>query len=250
MDTTAQIVEIATPDGPMATPTYRPADGSSGPGVVIIMEAFGVDAHVMDVARRFAAEGYVAAAPDLFHRGGRLASAPYDKLAEYRDQLRVGFSDQTALSDVEAAVRQLQADPGVQGPIGIVGFCLGGRVSFVSAANVPGLAAAAVYYPGNLVPAADAPAGTIRALEECGKLDIPIIGFFGSDDANPTPEIMGQLDAELTKLGKQHDFNAYDGAGHGFFCDARGSSRAEAAKDAWAKTLAFFERHLGGGSVR
>ena len=111
------------------------------------------------------------------------------------------------------------------------------------------LAAAAVYYPGNLVPAADTPAGTIRALEECGKLDIPIIGFFGNDDANPTPEIVGQLDAELTKLGKQHDFNAYDGAGHGFFCDARDSYRADAAKDAWAKTLAFFERHLGGGSA-
>jgi carboxymethylenebutenolidase len=244
MDTTDQIIDIATPDGPMATPTYRPADGSHRPGVVVIMEAFGVDAHIMDVARRFAAEGYVAAAPDLFHRGGRLASAPYDKLAEYREQLRVGFSDQTVLSDVEATVRRLQADPGVQGPIGIVGFCLGGRASFVCAANVPGLAAAAVYYPGNLVPADDAPAGTIRALEECAKINIPIAGFFGNDDANPTPAIVAQLDAELTRLGNPHDFNAYDGAGHGFFCDARDSYRPDAAADAWAKTLAFFAQHL------
>ena len=93
METTEQIVDVQTPDGVMAVPTYRPTEGGPHPAIIVIMEAFGVNSNITGLAQRFAAEGYVAAAPDLFHRSGRLRFAPYDKLQEMREELRVGFGD-------------------------------------------------------------------------------------------------------------------------------------------------------------
>ena len=157
MDTTEQVVDIATADGPMATPTSRPADGGTHPGVIVIMEAFGVNPNIEGIVQRFASEGYVAAAPDLFHRSGRLRYAPYDKLQEMREELRSGgFGDASIDMDVQATIDYLRNDPNV-GAIGIVGFCLGGRVTMQSAIRASGLSAAAVYYGGFMFPGDDQP---------------------------------------------------------------------------------------------
>ncbi len=243
MDTVDEIIDAQTPDGPMAMPFSRPADGGARPGVIVVMEAFGVNLNIVGVVRRFAQEGYAAAAPDLFHRSGRLRFAPYDKLQEMREDLRSGgFGDASIDADVQAAVDRLRAEPGV-GPIGIVGFCLGGRVAMQSAVRASGLSAAAVYYGGFMFPGDDAP-GAFSAMREADRLAIPLIGFFGEDDQNPTPEQARALGERLTALGKDHAFHYYEGAGHGFFCDDRASHRPEAAADAWEKTLAFFAEHL------
>ena len=243
MDTIEQVVDIQTADGPMATPTSRPADGGLRPGVIVIMEAFGVNPNIEGITKRFAQEGYVAAAPDLFHRSGRLRYAPYDKLQEMREDLRSGgFSDASIDRDVQATIDYLRADPNV-GAIGIVGFCLGGRVSMQSAVRASGLSAAAVYYGGFMFPADDQPEA-FSALRESEALSIPVMGFFGEDDQNPTPEQARYLDERLAALGKEHTFHFYEGAGHGFFCDDRASHNAAAAADAWAKTLAFFGERL------
>ncbi len=254
MDTVEQVVDIKTADGPMATPTSRPTDGGTHPGVIVIMEAFGVNPNIEGIVQRFASEGYVAAAPDLFHRSGRLRYAPYDKLQEMREDLRSGgFSDASIDMDVQAAIDYLRSDPNV-GAIGIVGFCLGGRVSMQSAIRASGLSAAAVYYGGGFFPRGDHPhtlhpppgaeGASTPALREAEALSIPVMGFFGEDDQNPSPEQVKELDERLTALGKEHAFHSYAGAGHGFVCDDRASHNAEAAADSWAKTLAFFGERL------
>lgn len=243
MDTIDEIIEAQTPDGPMAMRFSRPADGGVRPGVIVVMEAFGLTPNIVDIVRRFAQEGYAAAAPDLFHRSGRLRFAPYDKLQEMREDLRSGgFGDASIDMDVQAAVDILRADPNV-GPVGVVGFCLGGRVAMQSAIRATGLSAAAVYYGGFMFPGEDAP-DAFSALREADRLAVPVIGFFGEDDQNPTLEQARALDERLTALGKAHAFHYYEGAGHGFFCDDRASHHPEAAADAWKKTLAFFAEHL------
>ncbi len=249
MDIVEEMVDIPTQDGPMATATYRPDGGGLYPAVIVIQEAFGLTQHIMDVAKRAANEGYVAAAPDLFHRAGRLRTAPYDRLAEFRDALRKGFSDASVAMDVEATVRYLQTNPHTGGPIGIVGFCMGGRVVLLAAEKVDGLAAGVIYYGGNMVPPDDAPPGTPSLLDQVSNIRIPLVGFFGEKDRNPSPIHVAKLDDALTRHGVQHAFHSYTDAGHGFFCDERDSYRPQAATHAWEKTLTFFAKHLKMASV-
>ncbi len=243
MDITQQVIDIQTADGPMAAPWAQPATGGPRPGVVVVMEAFGVNANITGITARFAEQGYVAVAPDLFHRAGRLRYAPYDKLQEMRAELRVGFSDASIDADIQATIDCLHADPGVSGAVGIVGFCLGGRIALQSAVRARGLSAAALYYGGFMFPGDDQPEA-FSALAESPNLDIPIVGFFGNDDRNPTPEQAHALDDRLTALGKDHRFHYYDGAAHGFFCDDRPSHHPQTAADSWEKTLAFFAQTL------
>lgn len=245
MAVTEQIVDITTPDGPMATPTYRPEGEGPRPAVIVIMEAFGVNANIMGIAKRYAEQGYVGVAPDLFHRAGRLQAAPYDKLMEYRDQLRVGFSDDSVMTDLGALMDSLRADPGVSDSIGIVGFCLGGRISYMAAANLPGITASAVYYGGFMVPSEASRADDYDALPDAPKVKVPMLGFFGEEDTNPSPEQVAKLDAALKAAGASYEFHSYAGAGHGFFCDDRGSYNPGAAADTWTRVQAFFKQHLG-----
>ena len=240
MDTSEQVVDIETSDGLMAAIEHIPNAPGTRQAIIVIMEAFGLNGNISGITRRFAEQGYVAIAPDLFHRSGRMNFAPYDKLMEYREHLRTGFSDATILSDVSATVKYLQAEPSVTGPVGIVGFCLGGRVAYMSAAAVDGIGAAASFYPGNMFPD-DA---SYSAVQDAARIHVPLIGCFGEDDTNPSPSIVDAIKTALVANGVEHAFHSYAGAGHGFFCDERDSYRPEAANDAWGKTLAFFSEKL------
>ena len=232
--------DIETTDGPMAIATSWPEAGSSGPAVIVVMEAFGLNPNIAGIATRFAQEGYLAVAPDLFHRSGRMNYAPYDKLMEYREELRKGFSDSTIISDIRDTVSYLESQPGFSGPIGIVGFCLGGRVSYMAAAAVPGISAAVMFYPGNLFPDDE----SYSAIDDAALISIPLMGCFGADDRNPSPDIVSRIQSALTEHGVDYRFHSYAEAGHGFFCDERSSYRESAASDAWDKTLAFFKETL------
>ena len=111
MDTIEQMVDIQTADGPMATPMSRSADGGAHPAVIVIQEVFGVNPNIEGIVQRFAQEGYIAAAPDLYHRAGRLRSIPYDKLQEMRDELRAGgYGDASIDMDVQATIDYLRRD--------------------------------------------------------------------------------------------------------------------------------------------
>ena len=243
MDTIEQVVDLETPDGPMAVPTSRPSEGGTRPAVIVIMGSPGVSPNIVGIVDRFAREGYIAAAPDLYHRAGRLRYATAEKRQEMQGELRAnGFSDASIDMDVRATIDHLRSDPDVS-VIGITGFCLGGRVSMRSVIRLSGLSAAAIFYGGGMLPGDDQPE-TFSAMREAETLSVPIIGFFGEEDRNPAPEEMRALGAHLTELGKEHTFHYYEGAGHAFFNDDSPGYRPGPAADSWEKVLAFFDRHL------
>ena len=250
MDTVEEIVDVNTSDGPMATVIHRPTDGKH-PAVIVIEEIFGLDHHIQDVTRRFAEQGYVAAAPDLFHRAGRLETVAYDNMPA-STRLREGLTDDLIVSDLNTLIAHLGADASVEGSeVGIVGFCYGGRVSFLAACRVKGIGATVVYYGGGIVPRQappggpppPAPAGP-APIELTGQITSPVLGFFGGQDRGIPPEAVDRIRDTLKELGKESEIVFYPDAAHGFFCDERESYHKESAEDSWPKTLAFFEKHL------
>jgi carboxymethylenebutenolidase len=221
---------------PMKIFVSRPEGSGPFPGVTVIMHQGGVDEFVQRITERVAAAGYVAAAPDLYHRDSPDCQ---DDAPTRRGRLR----DVTVIKDVNATVDFLAGHGSVDPEkLGIVGFCMGGRVAYLMAAANPRLKAAVAYYGGNIfVPWGDGPTPFDRTAE----IECPLLGHFGSDDKNPSPDDMRKLDAGLTKLGKAHSFHAYAGAGHGFMNQYQPNSyRADADQASWPRTLEFFAQNL------
>lgn len=233
-------IDVATTDGPMALYEAVPEGGATR-AVVVIQEAFGVNSHIEDVTRRFAAEGYHAVAPHLFHRSG-------DPVIAYGDLETVmshvgALSDDAFLVDVDATLGHLAAAGIPAERTGIVGFCMGGRVTFLVAVR-RALGAAVGFYGGGIV--------TPRfpqfppLVGEAASLKTPWLGIFGGRDQSIPVADVERLGSELASAPVPTDIVMYPDAGHGFFCDQRESYHPEAAADAWPKALAWLERHLGG----
>jgi len=205
----------------------------------VIQEAFGVNDHIQDVTRRFADAGYHAIAPALFHRAGG-GTAPYDDFNQVLP-LFEGLTDAGIVMDVEAAVAHLDAAGFPNGAIGIVGFCMGGRVTFLVSLEMA-LGGAVGYYGGGIV--------TTRfpqfpaLVDRVGELQTPWLGLFGDEDSSIPVEDVERLRQELDGADVACDIVRYPGAEHGFHCDVRPSYSAEAATDAWSRTMAWFEEHL------
>ena len=247
MATVSETADVKVGGDDMQVFTYRPDGGGKSPAVIVIQEIFGVNDHVKDVAGRFAAEGYVAVAPDLFHRSGRGVVVPFDQMqtgGEHRGKL----TNDDIVADVSAAVDYLKGHPSVDADhIGIVGFCFGGMVSYLAAAKVSGLGAAAVFYGGGILPRPDAGPDAPRLLDATADaVAVPIISFWGDADRMIPVSNVEEIVSTLKAKGKDIESTVYPGAGHGFFCDVRGSYNEAAAKDAWPKALAFFAKHLKG----
>jgi carboxymethylenebutenolidase len=220
----------------------QPAEAGRYPAVVVIQEIWGVNSHIQSVTDRLPSQGYVGLAPALFHREGRMTLGLYEEMD--LALARLGrCTDTNIIADVKAAVAYLKAQPFVDPQrIGIVGFCFGGRVSYQSACNIRDLKAAAVYYGGRIL----LPLGGQgpSPVEQTASITAPVLGLFGETDQNPSPADVAKIEAELSKHGKTHEFHMYPGCGHGFHCDGRASYRPEAAKDAWDKTIAWFDKYL------
>lgn len=222
----------------------RPEAEGRYPVVLVIQEIWGVNSHIQSVTDRLPSQGYVGLASALFHREGRMTLGLYEEMQPALARLG-RCTDAQIIADVKAAVAYLQVQPFVDPQrIGIVGFCFGGRVSYQAAGNVPDLKAAVVFYGGRILQplggAGPAP------VEQTATINVPVLGLFGETDQNPTPADVAKIAAELQRHGKTYEFHLYPGCGHGFHCDGRASYRPEAAKDAWAKTLAWFDKYLKG----
>jgi carboxymethylenebutenolidase len=206
------------------------------------MEAFGVTSHIEKVCDQYAANGYVAIAPALYHRQHPNPKLGYDEMPAVQGYMGA-LQDNEIIEDVNVAIDYLQnkykRTAGQK--IGIVGYCVGGRIAYLAATSCPGLSAASVYYGGRiLVPFGDGPA----PIDLTGNITIPVMGNFGDDDENPSPADVATIDSALTAAGVTHDFKSYPGAGHGFNCDDRGSYNEAAATDAFSRTLAFFNSNV------
>jgi carboxymethylenebutenolidase len=222
----------------------QPEGDGRHPAVIVIQEIWGVNSHIQSVTDRLPSQGYVGLAPAMFHREGPMTIGLHEEMQTAFGRMR-SCSDAGILADVRTAVEFLKAQPFVQPDrIGIVGFCFGGRVTYLSACNIPDIKAASCFYGGAILNplGGDGPS----PLEQTANMTAPILGLFGEEDQNPTPEHVSQIQAELDRHGKTHEFHMYPGCGHGFHCDARGSYRAEAAQDAWGKAIAWFDKYLKG----
>ncbi len=243
METTVQMVELDAEAGKMPAQVARPAAGGPYPGIIVVMEAFGLNDHIKDVARRLAAEGFVTLAPDLYYREAVRVTS-YEDLPQAIG-LMTGLWDDKIVADMDAAVGFLRRQPGLRGDrVGVTGFCMGGRVSFLTACRNRDIAAAVPFYGGGIASGERSPRQPVPPIELAGQLRCPVLAFFGGDDPFIPSADVERVRATLATLGPQHEVVVYDGAPHGFFCNERSSYRPDAAKDAWARTLRFFRSHL------
>ena len=219
----------------MRTYMALPDTAGPAPGVVVAQHGAGVDNFIHGIVDRLASEGFAAIAPDLYHRDD--PDAPTEGMA------RIGrLRDDRIVRDMTAARDYLGSQPGVRADrIGVTGFCMGGRVAYLMAVNDPECRASAVFYGAfSFVPWGEGPA----PIEGTARITCPVLGLFGDEDQNPTPEQVHEMDAELTKHSVAHEFHSYPGTGHGFMVEGSPAYRTEAARDGWEKTMAWFRRYL------
>jgi carboxymethylenebutenolidase len=228
-------VSIPAADGTMPGYLAEPPGSGPFPAVVVLMEAFGLVPHIEDVTRRLAEEGYVALAPDIYYRELPNNKAGYDQL-DQAIGLMQKIDDDKFVQDMRATIDSLESQTNVNGDaIGVSGFCMGGRLTFLTACALPDrVAAAAPFYGG----------GIAGLLSRADSIACPMYLFFGEADPYIPMEEVRQIDTRLKALGKSYKLKTYPGADHGFFCNARPSFNASAATDAWEELKGFFAANL------
>jgi carboxymethylenebutenolidase len=212
----------------------RPQDKAAHPGLLVYQEAFGVNAHMRDVTERFAREDYIAVAPELFHRTAPAFEGGYDNFEAAMPHARA-LTEQNLEADVRSAYAWLRADPASRGQqIACIGFCMGGRVTFLTNAVLP-VSAAVSFYGGGIAPSPFGPGLLSRA----GDLHAPQMLLWGGLDKHIGPEQTRMVTESLRAAGKPFVHVEFSDADHGFFCDARSSYNPHAARQAWALALTF-----------
>lgn len=222
-----------------------PNQSGSYPGIVVIQEAFGLDDHICDLARRFANIGYNAVAPALYWRRG----APQDpNNIETVFPVMFGLPDSEAVQDLEAAADYLRAMPGATGKVGAIGFCSGGRHTLLFACSSNKVDAAIDCWGGFIhraTPNDETTAARPKPpLDMVGQLNCPLFGVFGAEDQNPPVELEPELKKRAQAAGKDVTTKVYQNAGHAFLADYRPSYREGPAQELWGDIRNFFDKHL------
>jgi carboxymethylenebutenolidase len=239
MQISTTTIRVRTGEGEMKCHQAQPRGQGKFPAVIVIMEAFGLNDHIKDVAERVAAEGYVAIAPDLYYRESPNVVG-YDQLQEAIGLMQRLDAEKVAV-DLQRVITHLKTQTFVNGDrIGITGFCMGGTIAFMAACRFPtDIKAAVPFYGGNI--ADDSPTAPLNA---AGNLQAPVLCFFGGQDPYIPLAQVRKIEAALHALGKSYEVKVYADADHGFFCDERASYHPEAAQDAWENTKAWFAKYL------
>jgi carboxymethylenebutenolidase len=245
MEVRGEMVSVSVPGGQMPVYLVRPQAPGRYPAIVVVMEAFGLNGHIKNVAERLAKEGYVTLAPDLYHRVSPNTVVGYDNLPE-AIRLLTSLKDEDVVADMAAGIGFLQSQADVlPDRIGVTGFCMGGRITFLTACRNPAVKAAVPFYGGGIASVMNPSDSAAKApLEYAADLRAPMLLFFGENDPFIPLEEVRRIEQRLKELGKQAEVVVYPGAPHGFFCDERDSYRPEAAQDAWRRMLDFFAKHL------
>ena len=229
--------EVQVGGSPMRILHTTPAGAGPHPAVLIMFHRGGFDVFTEKVANDLAAAGYVAVAPDVYH---------YQSVKEKAEENDLP-KDPEIIADVGSTIDYLASRGDVDmGRLGIIGHCMGGRMSFLGASTHAQLKACVAYYSGNMFKAWGDENGP-TAFDLLKDLKADVAGFFGNDDQNPSPDDVDKIDAELTRLGIKHSFNRYDGAGHAFqnfMSDER--FRPDQTADSWGKTVPFLDGVLKG----
>jgi carboxymethylenebutenolidase len=244
MEIRSEYVELKVSDGTtMQAWTARPTGSGSLPGLLVFQEAFGVNGHIRDVTQRFAREGFVAIAPELFHRTGPGFEGSYDAFPTTVPHMNALKDDQME-ADERAAFDWLAAQGVTEGRIGAIGYCMGGRAAFLAGLNLP-IGCATSYYGGGIAPRGNNPGLLTRAKD----LRCPALFFWGGKDQHLTQDQVRAVRDTLSDAGKNFINVEISDADHGFFCDARASYNPMAAAEAWPLTLAFLRLHTAQATV-
>ena len=236
-----QVVTVDVQGSEMEVFLFRPEGQGPFPGIVLAQHIpvghTGIenDEFTLATARRFADNGYAVAVPFIFHWWPK---------SEDMDRKKAESTDARMLEDISAAFNALAAQEYADADrIAMVGHCWGGRVAWLAACHIRQFRALAVFYGGNVKKGLGE--GAPAPIDLAGNIPCPVIGFFGNDDANPSPEDVEDYSAALSAAGISHEFHQYDGAGHAFqnFPNAE-RYRRDASEDAWEKVIAFLDEHL------
>jgi carboxymethylenebutenolidase len=220
----------------------RPLDRSPVGGVVVIHHMPGYDEQTKEITRTFAAHGYLAVCPNLYWRVAPWAS-PDDAAAAARAE--GGVPDERLVGDVGGAADHLRSLDASNGKVATIGYCSGGRQSFLAACSLPLAAAVDCYGAFILAPPPEGMPLKVTAIGHLAKdLSCPLLGLFGAEDQFPSPAEVAELEKLLVENDKTFEFHSYEGAGHAFFAVNRPSYRPEAANDGWEKIWAFFRTYL------
>ncbi len=227
-DVKTEIVAFPVHGGECAGYLARPADGADPvSGIVVVQEWWGLNEHIKDVTRRFAAEGYLALAPDLY-RGTVTDNA--NMAASLMDSLDVP----NAVRDILGAVRYLGRIGAAK--IGIVGFCMGGKLTIEAAIEGGDAVSAIVPFYGYLP----------QPLSRAAKITAPVLAFYGGKDTDISADDVEAFETEMKRAGREVEMRTYRNADHAFFNDTRpGVYDEKASADAWRRTLDFLKRHVG-----
>jgi carboxymethylenebutenolidase len=220
----------------------RPSGPGPYPGVVVIHHMPGWDEATKEIARKFAHNGYVAISPNLHFREGK--GDPYANSASVREA--GGMPDARTMGDVQAAINYLRTLPYLNGKVGIIGYCSGGRQVYLAACTLTGIDAAVDCYGGGVVAVESeiTPRQPVPPIDYTKNMNCPLLGLFGIEDRRPSPKAVEEMEGELKKYGKTYEFHSYENAGHGFFSVDRPSYRQEAAGEGWKEVFKWYEKYL------
>jgi carboxymethylenebutenolidase len=239
------VADSKIPSGDFQVPIYeaRPAAAGKYPVVLIIPEVFGMHEHIKDVTRRFAKEGFLSITFEPYAREGGVLDLPdIESVRKVVDSV----PDGRVMGDLDALVAYAKQHPaGRADRIGVTGFCRGGMYTLLFAAHSRALKAAVAWY-GQLRPAKTPGIRTVGPLDLASQINSPVLGLYGEADLGIPVADVKEMEASLKAAGKTAEFVIYPGAPHAFFADYRPSYRSEAAKDAWRRCVAWFNRFLKG----
>ncbi|MDA0797728.1 MAG: dienelactone hydrolase family protein [Chloroflexi bacterium] len=237
-----EVLDLPVDEGEMAVFTYREDDDLQRPAIVLLHDAHGLIRGTLDIARGLAAEGFVVAAPDTFHRAGRMMTDGSGPAQQDSMLLRKGMTNDGHLSDMNRLAKHLRSQAYVtDGPVGVTGFCLGGRIAFLAAAQGVGFGPSVLFYPTRLwqsdpaVPNAPTPLSVANVIN-------PMLSFFPELDPQNPPERVEEF--ERTLACAPVESIVVPNGKHGFAQPGGANFQPEHGPEAWQRCIAFFKQHL------
>jgi carboxymethylenebutenolidase len=240
MEIVKQDLTVKTGGQDMPCHIARPAGSGPYPAVVVVMEAFGLNQNIKNITDRLAGEGFVTIAPNLYFRSPDNVVG-YDNLPG-AIKLMQSITDDQIVADMTAAINHVKTIKEANGKFGTTGFCMGGRVAFLTAVRNPDVTASVPFYGGGMTRPGNG--GGKAPIDDAANLKGPVMAFFGGKDAFiPVTEVDKFRDA-INRTGKAAEVVLYADADHGFMCEERPSFHPEHAQEAWLKMVSFFRRNL------
>jgi len=238
-----KVTEGKVPSGDFQVPIYEahPAGAGKYPAVLVIPEVFGMHQHIKDVTHRFAKEGFLSITFEPYAREGGVLNLP--DIAAVRKVVDP-VPDARVMGDLDSLAAYVKKHPAARADrIGVTGFCRGGMYTLLFAAHSREVKAAVPWY-GQIKPAKTAGVRTVGPIDLAARISAPVLGLYGGEDQGIPVADVKEMEAALKGAGKTAEFVIYPGAPHAFYADYRPSYRAESAKDAWGRCLAWFNKYL------